>query len=202
MHIVGLTGGIGSGKSEAAKNFLVLGVAVIDLDNISRDLTLKDGLGYTAIIKYFGNIFLDANKNIDRGKLRRKIFEDGNTKSIVESILHPLIYKECLQQVQKIYKASYIVIVIPLLFESSKYLKLIDESLLIDCSEEFQIDRVQKRDGETPALTKLILKSQVNRKERIAKADKIVINDGSLEDLSIKIRHFHENTLKKIGLNL
>ena len=73
--------------------------------------------------------------------------------------------------------------------------------MLIDCNEDFQIDRVQQRDGETPALTKLILKSQVNRKERIAKADKIITNDGSLEDLSIKIRHFHENTLKKIGLN-
>ena len=96
-------------------------------------------------------------------------------------------------------EANYIILVVPLLFETTKYERVIDESLLIDCSKKLQIKRISKRDGADPELINLILKSQFNRNERVAKADKIILNDDSLDALSSKIRKYHENMLKKIG---
>jgi dephospho-CoA kinase len=199
MHIIGLTGGIGSGKSEAAKIFSILGAKIIDLDVIAHDLTAKNALGYSLIIEQFGDDFLNKKKEIDRKKLRKSIFEDKKIKKDIESILHPLIFKECQNQIRELHNVLYLILVVPLLFETSTYLKLINESLLIDCSEKTQIKRVGKRDGGDSKLTMLILKSQVNRNQRIAKADKIILNEGSLENLSKKIKQFHENTLKRIG---
>ena len=199
MHIIGLTGGIGSGKSEAAKIFSSFGVKIIDLDIIAHDLTLKNALGYSLIIEHFGDDFLNNKKEIDRKKLRKSIFEDKKIKKDIESILHPLILNECQSQIRELHNVLYLILVVPLLFETSTYLKLINESLLIDCSEKTQIKRVGKRDGGDSKLTMLILKSQVNRNQRIAKADKIILNEGSLENLSKKIKQFHENTLKRIG---
>jgi len=199
MHIIGLTGGIGSGKSEAAKIFSSFGAKIIDLDIIAHDLTTKNALGYSLIIEHFGDDFLNNKKEIDRKKLRKSIFEDKKIKKDIESILHPLILKECQNQIRELHNVLYLILVVPLLFETSTYLKLINESLLIDCSEKTQIKRVNKRDGEDSKLTMLILKSQVNRNQRIIKADRIILNESSLESLSKKIKQFHENTLKRIG---
>ena len=199
MHIIGLTGGIGSGKSEAAKIFSSFGAKIIDLDIIAHDLTTKNALGYSLIIEHFGDDFLNNKKEIDRKKLRKSIFEDKKIKKDIESILHPLILNECKNQIRELHNVLYLILVVPLLFETSTYLKLINESLLIDCSEKTQIKRVNKRDGEDSKLTMLILKSQVNRNQRIIKADRIILNESSLESLSKKIKQFHENTLKRIG---
>ena len=199
MHIIGLTGGIGSGKSEAAKIFSSFGAKIIDLDIIAHDLTTKNALGYSLIIEHFGDDFLNNKKEIDRKKLRKSIFEDKKIKKDIESILHPLILNECQSQIRELHNVLYLILVVPLLFETSTYLKLINESLLIDCSEKTQIKRVAKRDGGDSKLTMLILKSQVNRNQRITKADRIILNDGSLENLSKKIKQFHEETLKRIG---
>lgn len=199
MYIIGLTGGIGSGKSEAAKIFSSLGVKIIDLDKIAHDLTKKNASGYSSIVDHFGDNFLNKNREIDRKKLRKSIFEDKKIKKDIESILHPLILKECQCQIKTVHNALYLILVVPLLFETSTYLKLINESLLIDCSEKTQIERVNIRDGEGSKLTKLILNSQANRNHRITKADKIIINEGSLENLSQKIKQFHENILTRIG---
>ena len=199
MHIIGLTGGIGSGKSEAAKIFSSFGAKIIDLDIIAHDLTTKNALGYSLIIEHFGDDFLNNKKEIDRKKLRKSIFEDKKIKKDIESILHPLILNECQSQIRELHNVLYLILVVPLLFETSTYLKLINESLLIDCSEKTQIKRVNKRDGGNSKLTMLILKSQVNRNQRITKADRIILNEGSLKNLSMKIKQFHENTLKRIG---
>ena len=199
MHIIGLTGGIGSGKSEAAKIFSSFGAKIIDLDIIAHDLTTKNALGYSLLIEYFGDDFLNNKKEIDRKKLRKSIFEDKKIKKDIESILHPLILKECQNQIRELHNVLYLILVVPLLFETSTYLKLINESLLIDCSEKTQIKRVNKRDGGDSKLTMLIIKSQVNRNQRITKADRIILNEGSLKNLSMKIEQFHENTLKRIG---
>jgi len=199
MHIIGLTGGIGSGKSEAAKIFSSFGAKIIDLDIIAHDLTTKNALGYSLLIEYFGDDFLNNKKEIDRKKLRKSIFEDKKIKKDIESILHPLIFKECQNQIRELHNVLYLILVVPLLFETSTYLKLINESLLIDCSEKTQIKRVNKRDGGDSKLTMQILKSQINRNQRITKADRIILNEGSLENLSKKIKQFHEDTLKKIG---
>jgi dephospho-CoA kinase len=199
MHIIGLTGGIGSGKSEATKIFSNHGIKVIDLDIIAKNLTKKNAQGYSSIVNYFGNKFLNSDEEIDRTKLRREIFENNKIKKEVESILHPLIFKNCIDQIKLLDEANYIILVVPLLFETTNYERVIDESLLIDCSEKLQIKRISKRDGADPELINLILKSQFNRNERVAKADKIILNDDSLDALSSKIRKYHENMLKKIG---
>ena len=198
MHIIGLTGGIGSGKSEAAKIFSSLGAKIIDLDVIAHDLTAKNALGYSLIIEQFGDDFLNKKKEIDRKKLRKSIFEDKKIKKDVESILHPLIMKECQNQIKILHNELYLILVVPLLFESANYLKLINESLLIDCSEKTQLKRVTNRDGTNPKLTKLIIKSQADRNLRIKKTDKMILNEGSLEDLSNNIQLFHKDIIKKI----
>ena len=198
MHIIGLTGGIGSGKSEAAKIFSSLGAKIIDLDVIAHDLTAKNALGYSLIIEQFGDDFLNKKKEIDRKKLRKSIFEDKKIKKDVESILHPLIMKECQNQIKILHNELYLILVVPLLFESATYLKLINESLLIDCSEKTQLERVTNRDGTNPKLTKLIIKSQADRNLRIKKTDKMILNEGSLEDLSNNIQLFHKDIIKKI----
>ena len=198
MHIIGLTGGIGSGKSEAAKIFSSLGAKIIDLDVIAHDLTTKDALGYSLIIEQFGHDFLNKKKEIDRKKLRKSIFEDKKIKKDIESILHPLIMKECQNQIKILHNALYLILVVPLLFETATYLRLINESLLIDCSEKTQLERVTNRDGADPKLTKLIIKSQADRNLSIKKADKIIPNEGSLEDLSNNIQLFHKDIITKI----
>ena len=198
MHIIGLTGGIGSGKSEAAKIFSSLGAKIIDLDVIAHDLTAKNALGYSLIIEQFGDDFLNKKKEIDRKKLRKSIFEDKKIKKDIESILHPLIMKECQNQIKILHNELYLILVVPLLFESATYLKLINESLLIDCSEKTQLERVTNRDGTNPKLTKLIIKSQADRNLRIKKTDKMILNEGSLEDLSNNIQLFHKDIIKKI----
>ena len=198
MHIIGLTGGIGSGKSEAAKIFSSLGAKIIDLDVIAHDLTAKNALGYSLIIEQFGDDFLNKKKEIDRKKLRKSIFEDKKIKKDVESILHPLIMKECQNQIKILHNELYLILVVPLLFESANFLKLINESLLIDCSEKTQLKRVTNRDGTNPKLTKLIIKSQADRNLRIKKTDKMILNEGSLEDLSNNIQLFHKDIIKKI----
>lgn len=199
MHIIGLTGGIGSGKSEAAKIFSNLGAKIIDLDVIAHDLLVKNAPGYSSIIERFGDRFLNTKKEIDKKKLKESIFADKTIKKDIESILHPLILKECQRQIKTVHNGLYLILVVPLLFETATYLKLINESLLIDCSEKTQKERVSKRDGIGAKLIKLILKSQVNRNHRAKKADKIILNEGSLEHLSKKIKQFHENTLERIG---
>ena len=198
MHIIGLTGGIGSGKSEAAKIFSSLGAKIIDLDVIAHDLTAKNALGYSLIIEQFGDDFLNKKKEIDRKKLRKSIFEDKKIKKDIESILHPLIMLECQNQIKILHNELYLILVVPLLFESANYLKLINESLLIDCSEKTQLERVTNRDGANPKLTKLIIKSQADRNLRIKKTDKMILNEGSLEDLSNNIQLFHKDIIKKI----
>ena len=198
MHIIGLTGGIGSGKSEAAKIFSSLGAKIIDLDIIAHDLTTKEALGYSLIIEQFGDNFLNKKKEIDRKKLRKLIFEDKKIKKDIESILHPLILKECQSQIKILHNTLYLILVVPLLFETATYLRLINESLLIDCSEKTQLERVTNRDGSNPKLIKLIIKSQADRNLRIKKADKIILNEGSLEDLSNNIQLIHKDIITKI----
>lgn len=204
MHIVGLTGGIGSGKSEASKIFISLGIEVIDLDSIAKDITKKDGFGYAPLVKLMGNDYLNKTKEIDRKKLRKKFFEDISIKKKVESILHPLILEECKNQIKRCdgNNYNYIVIVVPLLFETSVYLDLINESLLIDCRENLQLRRVKARDMNSPTLVQLIMNSQKNRKEKIKKADNVIMNNGTINDLNDQIQRFHRKKQKIIGLNL
>ena len=195
MYIVGVTGGIGSGKSEAAKTFASLSVPVIDLDDIARQITQKNNPGYVEITKNFGNKYLDKNKELNRKSLKIDIFNSSEVKRKIESILHPIILTEYKKQIIKYKSEKYVVIMIALLFETENYLKLIDESLLIDCDEESQFDRVSSRDKLDKNLIKSIIKSQLSRVQRIKRADNIIINNLSKDKLKDKIYKYH-NDLK------
>ena len=199
MHIVGITGGIGSGKSEAAKAFMSLSVPVIELDEIARQITQKNHPGYVQITKLFGSKYLDKNKEIIRKKLKIDIFNDSEKKEKIESILHPIILKECKKKINQYKSEEYIVIVVALLFETGSYLKFIDESVLIDCDEEIQFKRVSSRDKVDKNLIKSIIKSQLPRNQKIKKADTIIHNNLSKSHLKKEIYRYHNDLKLKIN---
>ena len=194
-----MTGGIGSGKTEAAKVFVSLLVPVIDLDEIAHLITQKNYPGYIQITKHFGSKYLDKNKEIIRKKLKIDIFNSSETKKKVESILHPIILNECKKQINKYKSEEYIVIVIALLFETRNYLELIDENILIDCDEEIQFKRVSSRDKIDKDLIKSIIKSQLPRDQKIKKADTIIHNNLSKSSLKNEIYLYHNDLKLKIN---
>jgi dephospho-CoA kinase len=202
MYIIGLTGGIGSGKTMASGAFTHLGVPVIDLDEIAKNLTKKGSKGYNEIVKYFGQHYLNDSGDIDRRKLRADIFLMPKCKNRIESILHPLIYQECLAAIKENDAAAYIVIVIPLLFETNTYQVIINENLLIDCSEELQLKRVINRDLIEKKLAMKIINSQMKRQDKLNKAENIINNEASKDILEKNILYYHENLLKKLGVKI
>ena len=198
MFIIGLTGGIGSGKSAAATILKRLGLKIIDLDQITHDLMKPSELGYIEIKKEFGEKYIDTKGAIDRKLLREKIFSSLDLKKRIESILHPIIFEECSKQLNKLKHEKYIVLVIPLLFEAKNYISLIDESLLIDCDLETQIERVIKRDSVSKALANRIIKNQMNRQDKQLLADKVILNDGNINHLKTQLDSYYKKLLKEI----
>jgi dephospho-CoA kinase len=198
MFIIGLTGGIGSGKSAAATILKRLGLKIIDLDQITHDLMKPSELGYIEIKKEFGEKYIDTKGAIDRKLLREEIFSSLDLKKRIESILHPIIFEECSKQLNKLKHEKYIVLVIPLLFETKNYLSHIDESLLIDCDLETQIERVIKRDSVSKALANRIIKNQMNRQEKQLLADKVILNDGNINHLKTQLDSYYKKLLKDI----
>ena len=192
MFIIGLTGGIGSGKSAAAKILKELGLKVIDLDQITHELMMPSELGYIEIKKEFGEKYLDTKGALDRKLLRQEIFSSFDLKKRIESILHPIIFEECNKQLNILKHEKYIVLVIPLLFETKNYISLIDESLLIDCDLEAQIERVIKRDNVSKALVNRIIKNQMNRQEKQLLADKVILNDGNINHLKTQLDSYYK----------
>ena len=192
MFIIGLTGGIGSGKSAAAEILKELGLKVIDLDLITHELMRPGELGYIEIKKEFGEKYIDTKGAIDRKLLRKEIFSSFDLKKRIESILHPIIFEECNKQLNILKHEKYIVLVIPLLFETNNYINIIDESLLIDCDLEAQIERVIKRDNVSKGLVNRIIKNQMNREEKQLLADKVILNDGNINHLKIQLDSYYK----------
>lgn len=196
MFIIGLTGGIGSGKSAATKILKEIGLKNIDLDQITHDLMKPGKIGYIEIKKEFGEKYIDINNAIDRKLLRNEIFSSLELKKRIESILHPIIFKECNKKLNKLKHEKYLVLVIPLLFETKTYTNLIDESLLIDCSFRTQIERVISRDGVSEALANRIIKNQMSRDKKLLLADKVILNDGNIHNLKVQLESYYKNLLK------
>ena len=192
MFIIGLTGGIGSGKSAAAKILKELGLKVIDLDQITHELMMPSELGYIEIKKEFGEKYIDTKGAIDRKLLREEIFSSFDLTKRIESILHPIIFEECNKQLNLLKHENYIVLVIPLLFETKNYISLIDESLLIDCDLETQIERVIKRDSISKTLANRIIKNQMNREKKQLLADKVILNDGNINHLKTQLDSYYK----------
>ena len=200
MFIIGMTGGIGSGKSEALKIFKSLSIKVIDLDNISKEITETSHQAIQEIKLVFGDAIFDKDNQLDRKKLKEIIFSDKNKKINLEKILHPKIYEEVKKRLNALSQESYVVIDIPLLFETNQYTSLISRSLVIDCKENDQIERVKKRDGIDISVIQSIIDQQINRSSRIEKADDVVINDGSIEKLEESIKSLHKKYLNLVAV--
>ncbi len=191
LYCVGLTGGIGCGKSTVAQAFEALGAAVIDTDAIAHALTQSGAPGYLEIIRQFGSDFVLPQGGLDRAKLRALIFSDATAKTMLESILHPLI----LAQVQTELKhcdAPYAVIVVPLLFETKSYLPLVQRKLVVDCDESSQIARTMARSHLSEAEVRSIMVAQLPRQERLQQADDIIRNESNLASLRSSVAALHE----------
>ena len=199
MLIIGMTGGIGSGKSEALKIFESLNIKVIDLDKISKEITETNHQAIKDIKSAFGNVF-DKDNRLDRKKLRELIFSDKNKKINLEKILHPKILEEVKKKLNALSDESYVVIDIPLLFETNQYTSLISRSLVIDCEVNDQIERVKKRDGIDTSIIQSIMDQQIDRRSRIEKGDDIVLNDGSIEKLTESIKALHKKYLHLVAV--
>ena len=200
MFIIGMTGGIGSGKSEALKIFESLNIKVIDLDNIAKEITDTSHQAIQEIKLVFGDAIFDKDNRLDRKKLREIIFSEKDQKINLEKILHPKILEEVMKRLNVLSNESYVVIDIPLLFETNQYTSLISRSLVIDSKVNDQIERVKKRDGIDTSVIQSIIEQQVGRNYRIERADDVVVNEGSIEKLEESIKALHKKYLNLVAV--
>lgn len=192
---VGLTGGIGSGKSTVAALFAELGITTIDSDVISRQLTQSGGSAIEAIRSTFGNDYIDASGALDRARMRQLIFSDAAAKQRLETILHPLIRAQMLSQTAAETRSPYLLLVIPLLFETNNYRELVQRTLVIDCAEATQIARTTQRSGLSEQEVRAIMAQQISRIERLQRADDTILNDAGLDALRLQVARLHQNYL-------
>lgn len=191
---VGLTGGIGCGKSSAAGMFLALGACVIDTDEIARELTRPGGKAIGAIRDAFGPEYIAADGSLDRRKMRRLVFTDPDARKKLESILHPLIREEARRRIAAA-SAPYVIVVVPLLLETGAYRDLISRIAVVDCSEALQVARTAARSGLTEEEVRAIMAAQLPRAKRLAAADDVLNNDGDLESLRRQVDALHRRYL-------
>lgn len=196
-RVIGLTGGIGSGKSAAAEMFGELGAAVVDVDVIAHELTTPDGLAIETIRAAFGDGLIAADGSLDRPAMRRLVFGDTTAKSRLEAILHPLIGAESRHRCETALAsgAPYVMLVVPLLVESGAYRSRVGRVVVVDCAEETQIARVMSRSGLTRAEVERIMAAQASRAARRAVADDIIDNDAGLAELRAQVADLHRKYL-------
>ena len=191
MLRVGLTGGIASGKSEAAGTFARLGVPIADADAIARELTAPGQPGLRQLVAALGESILDRHGRLDRPALRRQLFSDHALRQRVEAILHPLIIQQ-LNAALDSFRSVYAIAVIPLLVEAAPARALVDRVLVVDCPEPLQLARLMSRDGESERQARAILATQASRTRRFAAGDDILINTGELGELAADVAQLHQ----------
>lgn len=194
MLVVGLTGGIGSGKSTVATLFAERHVPIIDTDIIAREVTQPGQAAFTSIVKHFGSAILLQDGKLNRQLLRETVFKEAKQRIWLENLLHPIIRKKMEQQIHET-QAAYCLVIIPLLFEVEFY-SIINRILVVDAPEDLQIARAVARDNASQAEIEAILKTQASRKDRLSRAHDVIINDGKLEDLAPQVERLHELYLK------
>ena len=185
MLVIGLTGGIGSGKSTVAQLFAAMGVPVIDMDLIARQVVEPGQTALEQITQEFGSYILDGKGRLDRRRLRELIFDSKEKRRRLEAILHPLIRQETQHQLLEL-DAPYCIVVIPLLFESQQD-SLVDRILVIDVPESLQISRTMKRDDITTEAVQKILAAQIDRDSRLAAADDVIDNSVELSQVRDRV---------------
>jgi dephospho-CoA kinase len=194
MFVVGLTGGIGSGKSAAADEFEKLGAAVVDTDVIAHELTGKGGAALAGIERVFGKDFI-AGDSLDRKRMRDHVFADPAAKRALEELLHPMIREESARRIAAA-RAPYVVHVVPLLVESADYRRRVDRVLVVDAPEETQVARVRERSRLPEEQVRAIMRTQVSRAERLAAADDVIDNGGSRDALRNQVAALHQKYLQ------
>ncbi|MBU6459923.1 MAG: dephospho-CoA kinase [Proteobacteria bacterium] len=190
-YVIGVTGGIGCGKSTVSDAFATLGVPVIDTDKISRNLTSKGGEAIETIRKTFGENYLLLDGSLDRQLMRKTVFKNKQALNQLEAILHPLIRKTVHHELSQS-TAPYILLVVPLLVEKSGYTEWLNRILVIDCDESIQIQRVMDRSGLNKTEVKHILHNQVSRETRLQFADDVLDNSTDLSTLLEKVLSLHQ----------
>ena len=187
--IVGLTGGIGSGKSAAGKYFELNGITVIDADQLAKEALDIGSQGYEQAIEYFTSLILDDAGHIDRSKLRAEIFNDAAKKLQLESIVHPIVRDLMLSKIS-VSKSPYSIVMVPLIFESQS-MSSYNRILVVDCDETLQLARASMRDSSPEELIKKIIQSQCSREERLSIANDVLPNNDSLDSLHSKVEKLH-----------
>ncbi len=192
--VVGLTGGIGSGKSAAAVLFAELGADIVDTDAIAHQLTGRGGAAIEPIRAAFGGSVITPEGALDRAAMRRLVFSDPAAKQRLEAILHPMIRVEAnLRCVSA--QGAYVILVVPLLVETGSYRGRVDRILVVDCAEATQVARTMARSGLTEAEVRAIMAVQAGREARLAAADDVIDNDGGLEALRAQVEALHRRYL-------
>jgi dephospho-CoA kinase len=198
IPLVGLTGGIGSGKSTVSHLLGNLGAGVIDTDLIAHQITAPGGKAIPAIQKEFGSEYIDAQGALIRPKMRTLVFEDSKSRLFLEQITHPLIREETTKQAIALAQsdAPYLLFVVPLLIESGSWRNLVDYLTVVDCPIETQIARVMQRNNIPRQAVENILKAQASRQERLQAANAVIENQGDLASLELAVFNLHQKLLK------
>lgn len=194
MLKVGLTGGIGSGKSSVAKGLQAKGITIVDADQIAREVVEPGEVALSEISDTFGPSVLQADGTLDRDQLKQRIFSDPSAKKQLENILHPRIRQRILERVNNVNNTPYVVADIPLLVESN-YPEHFDRVIVVDCTEAQQIERVKARDNMSDEQIQRIMSSQATREQRLAVATDVIDNTGDLNSLEMQIEKLHETLL-------
>lgn len=194
MFAVGLTGGIASGKTTISDLFAQRGVPVIDTDVISRDLLEPGEQAYSQVRAHFGDEVVAADGRIQRARLREIVFNDRRQKSWLETMLHPLIYQRSLDTIRRHRRDAYVLVVIPLLFETN-FQALVDRILVVDCPAAVQIERLTARDGISVDLARKMIAQQLSNEDRIARAHDVIDNSKDGADLDAEVERLHRKYL-------
>lgn len=197
---LGLTGGIGSGKTTIANMFGELGAALIDTDLIAHQLTIPGGRAIPAIREQFGAEFIAADGAMDRTAIRQLVFANADQKHKLEAILHPLIRTETERAAAQA-KGDYRIFVVPLLVESGNWKQRVDRILVVDCDEETQIRRVMGRNQLNREEVIAIMRNQASRQDRLAAADDVIVNDGDLKNIREEVLRLHQQYLHLAGIS-
>ncbi len=197
MFVVGLTGGIGSGKSAATAIFEDLGIDVVDADLASREAVLPGSKALDQIQKKFGNEILLEDQSLNRARLREIIFDNSEDKTWLEQLLHPEI-RHIIQSKLENSSSEYVILVSPLLFETDQH-EFCNTTILIDSSLNSQVSRTSKRDSVSEDSVKKIISAQMSREDKLKIAKIVINNDDSLEQLESNVKKVHEILIKEIA---
>jgi dephospho-CoA kinase len=194
QYWVGLTGGIGSGKSTVATKFSQLGIELVDADVVARQVVAPGTAALAAIFDRFGSTVAQQDGKLDRSALRQIVFTEPSAKQWLDQLLHPLIRTEMLQQL-RFATSPYVLLVAPLLVEN-KLNQLVDAVLVVDVAKQTQIERTTSRDGSAESIVQAIMAAQCSRAERLAQATHVINNDGSAQELIAQVAKLHQIFLR------